>query len=125
MFLFTTNDMKFFIYLLQAIAYGMVLMDGNVVNINKLRKLNLQRIDKIFKVMNACRHTYTHMCTHTHARARDNAHTRARTHTHTNTYTVHLYRYYIVIITVVTTSSTIVWRCSDQSSNAGQDTPSS
>jgi len=26
-------------------------MDGNVVNINKLKKLNLQRIDKIFKVI--------------------------------------------------------------------------
>jgi len=33
----------------QAMGYGLVLLDGNVVNINKLRRLNIQRIDRIFK----------------------------------------------------------------------------
>ena len=40
----------FVIILLQAIGYGLVLMDGNVVNINKLKKLNLVRIDRLFRV---------------------------------------------------------------------------
>lgn len=35
--------------LLKAIGYGLVLMDGNVVNINKLKKLNLVRIDRLFR----------------------------------------------------------------------------
>ena len=37
----------------------MVLLDGNVVNINRLKKLNISRADKLFKVsviVNA--HTY-------------------------------------------------------------------
>jgi cytoplasmic FMR1 interacting protein len=37
--------------LLKAMGYGMVLLDGNVVNINKLKKLNVSRIDRIFKAM--------------------------------------------------------------------------
>ena len=36
--------------LLQAVGYGLVLLDGNLVNINKLKKLNLGRIDKLFRV---------------------------------------------------------------------------
>ena len=28
----------------------MVLLDGNVVNINRLKKLNISRVDKLFKV---------------------------------------------------------------------------
>ena len=35
---------------LQAVGYGLVLLDGNLVNINKLKKLNLARIDKLFRV---------------------------------------------------------------------------
>ena len=38
----------------QAMGYGMVLLDGNVVNINKLKKLNVSRIDRIFKVRLRC-----------------------------------------------------------------------
>ena len=30
----------------------MVLLDGNVVNINRLKKLNISRVDKLFKVRN-------------------------------------------------------------------------
>ena len=37
----------------QAIGYGLVLLDGNDVNINKLKKLNLSRIDRLFKVINS------------------------------------------------------------------------
>ena len=40
--------------LLQAVGYGLVLLDGNLVNINKLKKLNLGRIDKLFRVSLAC-----------------------------------------------------------------------
>ena len=31
-------------------GYGLVLLDGNVVNINKLKKLNVQKIDRYFRV---------------------------------------------------------------------------
>lgn len=35
----------------QAVGYGLVLLDGNVVNINKLqKKLVLSRIDRLFRV---------------------------------------------------------------------------
>lgn len=34
----------------QAVGYGLVLLDGNLVNINKLKKLNLSRVDKLFRV---------------------------------------------------------------------------
>ncbi|KAL5460570.1 hypothetical protein EMCRGX_G034022 [Ephydatia muelleri] len=37
--------------LLKAIGYGLVLLDGNDVNINKLKKLNLSRIDRLFKLL--------------------------------------------------------------------------
>lgn len=39
-----------YIHFTQAIGYGLVLVDGNVVNINRLKKLHIQRIDKLFKV---------------------------------------------------------------------------
>ena len=35
---------------LKAIGYGLVLLDGNVVNVNKLKKLSLPRIDRLFRV---------------------------------------------------------------------------
>ena len=34
----------------QAIGYGLVLLDGNVVNVNKLKRLNLSRVDRLFRV---------------------------------------------------------------------------
>ena len=34
----------------QAVGYGLVLLDGNLVNINKLKKLNLSRVDRLFRV---------------------------------------------------------------------------
>ena len=42
-------------------------MDGNVVNINKLKKLNLSRIDRIFKVLCIIRtHARMHVRTYSH-----------------------------------------------------------
>ena len=36
---------------LQAVGYGLVLLDGNLVNVNKLqKKLNLSRVDRLFRV---------------------------------------------------------------------------
>jgi cytoplasmic FMR1 interacting protein len=37
--------------LLKAIGYGLVLLDGNVVNINKLKKFNISRVDRLFKLL--------------------------------------------------------------------------
>ena len=34
----------------QAVGYGLVLLDGNVVNVNKQKKLNLSRVDRLFRV---------------------------------------------------------------------------
>lgn len=34
----------------QAVGYGLILLDGNVININRLKKFNLARVDKLFKV---------------------------------------------------------------------------
>lgn len=34
----------------QALGYGLLLIDGNVVNVNRLKKLNLSRVDKQFRV---------------------------------------------------------------------------
>lgn len=45
----------------QAVGYGLVLLDGNIVNINKLKKFNLARVDRLFKVRVAtC--VYTCVC---------------------------------------------------------------
>ena len=34
----------------QAIGYGLVLMDGSVVNVHRLKKLNISRVDRLFRV---------------------------------------------------------------------------
>ncbi len=31
-------------------GYGLVLLDGNIININKLKRFNLSRVDRLFKV---------------------------------------------------------------------------
>ena len=41
----------------QAMGYGLVLLDGNVVNINRLKRLNIQRIDRIFKACTCIAHS--------------------------------------------------------------------
>ena len=35
--------------LLKAIGYGLVLMDGSVVNVHRLKKLNISRVDRLFR----------------------------------------------------------------------------
>ena len=35
---------------MQAVGYGLVLLDGSVVNVNKLKKFNLARVDRLFRV---------------------------------------------------------------------------
>ena len=39
------------LYTWQAVGYGLLLLDGNLVNVNKLqKKLNLSRVDRLFRV---------------------------------------------------------------------------
>ena len=47
--MYTVPEEKY--QLLKAMGYGLVLLDGNVVNINKLKKLNVQKIDRYFRLL--------------------------------------------------------------------------
>ena len=84
--------------LFQAIGYGMVLMDGNVVNINKLKKLSLSRVDRLFRVSHIRAYTYT-----------------AATSEH-NSNTQHVF----CALSVAASGSSPVWRCPDPVCRLGE-----
>lgn len=50
------------LYTFQAVGYGLVLLDGNLVNVNKLqKKLNLSRVDRLFRVCSVYDHVDVHI----------------------------------------------------------------